>query len=167
MEAALATVIVGTGVLAIVAAQQAYHRKNDWAQRTSTAVLLANELRELMLTLPVYDPINGRTAVGPPVGVPVSGYTNIMNFTGPVTGGFGAGMTFNPPIDARCQPIANMAGWTQTILVENVLPNYLSGTAQPLGTTDIVRVTATINYLRPGDTAPETITTVSWILPSQ
>ena len=36
IEAALTTAIVGTGVLSIMAAQQAYLRKNDWAQRAGT-----------------------------------------------------------------------------------------------------------------------------------
>ena len=65
MEAALTTVIVGTGVLAIVSAQQAYHQKNDWAQRTATGLLLANELRELTLTLPQHDPFTGVDNLGP------------------------------------------------------------------------------------------------------
>ena len=64
IEASLTTVIIGTGVLAILAAQQAYHRKNDWAQRTGTAVLLANEIRELTLPMPQHDPFNP-TVMGP------------------------------------------------------------------------------------------------------
>jgi len=65
METALATVIVGTGVLAILAAQQAYHQKNDWAMRNATAIRLANELRELTLTLPMHDPLTGTDVMGP------------------------------------------------------------------------------------------------------
>ena len=47
-----------------MSAQQAYLRKNVWAQRTGTAVLLANELRELTLSLPMHDPITPDT-MGP------------------------------------------------------------------------------------------------------
>ena len=54
IEAALTTVIIGTGVLAIVGAQQAYHQKNAWAQRTGTAMLLANEIREMTMPLPIF-----------------------------------------------------------------------------------------------------------------
>ena len=56
IEATLATVIVATGVLALVEAQQAYHVKNDFAVRQSTAFLLANEIRELMANRPLLDP---------------------------------------------------------------------------------------------------------------
>ena len=65
IEASLTTVIIGTGVLAIVAAQQAYHQKNNWSTRTSTAMLLANELRERTLALPLHDPITGKSNYGP------------------------------------------------------------------------------------------------------
>ena len=68
IEASLTTIIVGTGVLAILAAQQAFHKKNDWAQRSGTAMLLANELREFTLSLPQHDPITGDTNMGPELG---------------------------------------------------------------------------------------------------
>ena len=68
IESALTTIIIGTGVLAILAAQQAYHMKNNWASRTSTGMLLANELRERTLSLPLHDPITGSATLGPEAG---------------------------------------------------------------------------------------------------
>ena len=123
--------------LAILSAQQAYHRKNDWAQRTGTAVLLANEIRELTLTLPQHDPYSP-THMGPETGeTSVALYDDLDDFAGPVTAGYGAGVTFDGPINALRQPITNMTGWRQVVKVENVLADNISSTfTQPLGTTE-------------------------------
>ena len=59
IEAALATVIVGTGVLAIVEAQQAFLSKNRWSTHTSTAMFLANELREMTRNMARHDQFSG------------------------------------------------------------------------------------------------------------
>lgn len=167
IEAALTTVIIGTGVLAIVAAQQAYHRKNDWAQRTGTAVLLANELRELTLTLPMHDPLTGRSHMGPEPGeTSVLHYDDLDDFAGVVDGdGKGAGLVFSPPINALRQPIPDMEGWTQIIRVENVLPNNIASTfTQPLGSTDLMRVSVTVTHRKPGEPEPMTLTTLIWVV---
>jgi hypothetical protein len=166
IEAALATVIVGTGVLAIIAAQQAYHRKNDWAQRTGTAMLLANEVRELTLTLPQHDPITGDSNMGPETGESgVASYDDLDDFAGVVTAGKGAGVTFDPPINALRQAIPDMARWSQFVRVDNVLPDNISSTfTQPLGTTDLMRVTVTVMYQAPNAAEATPISTVTWVV---
>jgi len=171
IEAALTTVIVGTGVLAIVSAQQAYHMKNDWAQRTATGLSLANELRELTLTLPLNDPITGMANLGPEPGeTTITQYDDVDDFAGAVdAAGMGAGLTFDPPVNALRQVINEMAGWSQQIVVENVLDSNISaGFTQPLGTTDLMRVTVTVLYESPTDTnqgfGPSPVTTLSWII---
>ena len=165
IEAALTTVIVGTGVLAIVAAQQAYHRKNDWAQRTGTAVLLANELRELTLTLPQHDPIDP-THMGPESNeTSVSQYDDLDDFAGTVTSGVGSGTTFSPPINALKQTVPNLNGWSQTISVANVLDDNISTTfTQPLGTTRLMRVSVDIYYQAPGAATPMLMTNLTWVV---
>jgi hypothetical protein len=57
VETALATVIVGTGVLAIVSAQQVLLEKNEWSSMMSTATWLGNAIREMTLNLPPPKPI--------------------------------------------------------------------------------------------------------------
>ncbi len=169
IEAALATVIVGTGVLAILAAQQAYHNKNDWAQRTGTAMLLANELRELTLTLPQHDPFTGTSNLGPEADEPtVADFDDLDDFAGPVdVTGFGPGIVFTPPINALRQQIPNMNGWSQFIEVVNVLPDNISAAApqaQPVGATDLMRVTVTVSYQAPTEAQPSTLTQLSWVV---
>ena len=168
IETALATVIVGTGVLSIMAAQQAYHRKNDWAQRTGAALLLANELRELTLTLPMHDPITGTASMGPEADeITVGDYDDLDDFAGVVTLGQGAGIVFDPPINALSLPIDDLDGWTQRIDVHNVLPQNISVSdelTQPLGTTDMMRINVTVFYQGPRDDEPITMTTLTWVV---
>ena len=168
IEAALTTVIVGTGVLAIVAAQQAYHEKNVWAQRSSTGVLLCNELRELTLTLPMHDPFTGNATVGPEGNEDtVADYDDLDDFAGAVdaTTGLGAGVTFAPPINALRNQVADLPGWSQFIQVESVLQDNISSTfTQPLGTTPLMRVTVTSRYQGPNDDSPTTVAQLSWVV---
>ncbi len=171
IEAALTTVIISTGVLAILAAQQAFHRKNDWSQRVGTGMQLANELREMTMVLPLNDPITGSANLGPEDGeASVADFDDLDDFAGAVAeSGYGAGITFDPPINALRQEIENMPGWSQKIEVANVLPDNISATTtQPLGTTEMMRVKVTVYYQSPQDVKaniePRVITTLSWVV---
>ena len=64
LETALATIIVGVGVLSIVAAQQAFHIQNAWSTHASIATALGNEIREMTLNLPRHDPVTGQAFWG-------------------------------------------------------------------------------------------------------
>ena len=166
LEASLTIIIIGTGVLAILAAQQAFHRQNDWAQRTNNAMLLANELRELTLPLPLNDPITGTTTVGPEAGeTVVTDYDDVDDFAGPLVLSSRHGTIFDPPINALCQEIADLPGWSQLIEVVNVDPDDISAaTGVPLGTTDMMRVRVSVRYKSPRDSAPRTITQLTWVI---
>ncbi|MBI1338429.1 MAG: hypothetical protein GC164_15915 [Phycisphaera sp.] len=179
IEAALTTVIIGTGVLAIVAAQQAYTRKNDWAQRSGTAMLLANEIREMTLPLPIHDPITGSANLGPEtnetggatvtdpelLGQYAANFDDLDDFAGVQdTGGEWSGITFDPPINALAQTVSGMTGWSQHVKVENVLPTNISSTyTQPLGSTDLYRVTVEVYYQSPQDATPMKLTELVWV----
>jgi hypothetical protein len=155
IETALAVIIVGTGVLAILAAQQAYHQHNMWSQRIGTALLLANEMRELTMNLPRFDPITGEDTFGPEANEPtVMQYDDLDDFHG---------ATFAPPIDAHRLAIPNMDRWTQMVTVENVLPNMVNGTAVPNNSTDVVRITCRVLYQGPTMNEPQEITRLTWI----
>ena len=168
IEASLTTVIIGTGVLAILSAQQAYHMQNNWASRTSTAMLLANELRERTLSLPLHDPITGAANLGPEIDetVPLA-YDDLDDFAGNVVAGVGAGQTFNPPINALGLSLTELDKWTQTIKVEKV-PSDQVDTSFPLrldtGVSDMFRVTVAVLYRNPQTNADEAVTELSWIV---
>lgn len=168
IEAALTTVIIGTGVLAILAAQQAYHMKNNWATRTSTAMLLANELRERTLSMPLHDPITGIATLGPELDetVPLA-YDDLDDFAGTVTAGIGAGQSFNPPINALGLQLSDLDAWTQNIKVEKVPSDHVD-TSFPLrldtGVSDMFRVTVSVLYRNPTTNADEAVTELTWLV---
>jgi len=168
IEAALTTVIVGTGVLAIVAAQQAYHVKNDWAQRTGTAQMLANEIREMTLHLPVHDPASGSANLGPEANEPtVRDYDDLDDFGGPVDAlNFSQGLTFSPPINALGDEVPGMDRWAQLVSVERVLLSNIDTTqgVSWLTADAATRVTVTVTYTEPGAQEPNPLTTLTWLV---
>lgn len=176
IEAALTTVIVGTGVLAIVAAQQAYHIKNNWAQRTGTGLLLANEIRELTLSLPLHDPITGDDSIGAEPNEPsIEQYDDLDDFAGNSTNPIGvdgkqsAATVFDPPRNALREVISDMTGWSQEVWVEAVSPDNLGGDGvgdtyglDELGT--LMRVTVRVLYQKPQADEPMEIARLRWVV---
>ncbi len=168
IETALATIIVGVGVVAIVSAQQAFHIKNNWSTHASTATLLGNEIREMTLNLSRYDPVTSQAYWGSePNEAWVGDFDDIDDFDGD-----GGGLIFsadfdppNGPINAQREVIANMPGWTQIVEVYNVDPFDITS-IQPDGTTNMLRVEVVVTYQAPSDATPREMTRVSWITPN-
>ncbi len=165
IETALATVIVGTGVLAIVSAQQAFHIKNNWSTHASTATLLGNEIREMTLSLPRHDPVNGLAYWGAePNELWVGDFDDVDDFDGDDDGLIFSAALGNGPINARREVIANMDGWSQIVRVYNIDPFNITS-IQPNGTTNLLRVEVVVTYQAPTDANPRKMTRVSWITP--
>jgi len=169
LETALAIIIVGVGVLAIVSAQQAFHKKNMWSTHASTGTWMANEIREMMLSLPRHDPVTGTATWGPEANeVSVEDFDDLDDFDGSL----GEGTIFssadnNGPINARRQIIANMDGWSQTVRVYNIDPTDITADYDEGldGTTDMMIVEVVVEYLGPTDAAPWEVVKMSWISP--
>lgn len=142
IEVVIAVSILGTAVLGLFYAQHAFHSGNGEAAEQTTALGLANELREMTLTLPLIDPINPTGTFGPESDeTEVAHYDDVDDFDGPG----GSGITFHPPIDAGGLAIDEMGGWSQTIVVESVNPSDLSGAAVADGSTELMRITVTVS----------------------
>ncbi len=164
IETSLATIIVGVGVLAMVAAQQAFHQKNSWSTHVSTATWLGNEIREMTWNLPRHDPVTGDTMWGPePNEAWLGDFDDLDDFDGwiftadsnPVSG----------PINARREIITNMNGWSQTVRVFQVDPfNIVGNPTDPLQYLILIEVS--VQYQGPNDATPDEITRVSWIAPN-
>lgn len=210
IETALATVIIGVGVLALVDSQRAFLASNAWSTQTATANYLANEIRELTRRLPKHDPVNG-------LYVDAAG---VLRGWGPRTTDVGAqdfayitafdGLTFSSsgsagwadgnlpgPIDAFGTTIPDvdgngnvrmtssntpmpLQGWSQSVSVVKVDPfnnsrTYVSNaTLAADGSTGFkglaidqfpLRVTVTVRYRGPFDSADTDMGSVSWIVP--
>jgi hypothetical protein len=168
IETALATIIVGIGVLAMVSAQSAFHQKNAWSTHASIATHLGNEIREMTWNLPRYDPVTGDAYWGPEGDNEASfeDYDDLDDFDG-----LGGGLVFSPPINAQRRVIANMDGWSQTVRVFNVDPYNIVFNSDTLigvevdGTTDTIAMEVTIHYQAPSAVEPMEMTRITWISP--
>ena len=168
IETALATIIVGIGVLAMVSAQSAFHQKNAWSTHASIATHLGNEIREMTWNMPRYDPVTGDAHWGPEGDNEASfeDYDDLDDFDG-----LGGGLVFQPPINAQRRVISNMEGWSQTVRVFSVDPynivfdgNTLAG-VEVDGTTDTIAMEVTIHYQSPAAQEPMEMTRITWISP--
>ena len=165
IEAALATVIIGTGVLAMISAQQVLLQKNEWSTMTSTATWLGNEIREMTLNLPRHDPVTGNGYWGPEDDESsVEDFDDVDDFDG-----FGEGLVFaanlqNGPINAARQVIGDMDGWEQVVTVESV-DQFDILTPLEDGSTEMVRVEVLVRYQGPEDPQPIEMTRIRWIAP--
>lgn len=168
VETALATIIIGVGVLAILSAQQAFHQKNSWSTHAATAMRLGNEIREMSLNLPRHDPVTGMATWGPETNeLGVWDFDDLDDFDGDD----GDGLVFsadlgNGPIDARREIIDNMPGWSQTVRVFNVDPFDITDDEFADGATNMLTVEVTVHYQGPNDLEPTEMTRVSWISPN-
>ncbi|MHC4413909.1 MAG: type IV pilus modification PilV family protein [Planctomycetota bacterium] len=167
IETALATIIVGVGVLAMVAAQQAFHKKNAWSTHASTATALANEIREMTWNLPQHDPVTGDAFWGPEGDneFSVEDFDDLDDFDGS-----GGGLIFsaefdNGPINARREVIPNMDGWSQTVRVFNVDPFNITDQVGDF-TSNVLAVEVLVEYQAPSEAEATEMTRVMWIAPN-
>lgn len=208
IETALATVIIGVGVLALVDSQRAFLASNAWSTQTATANYLANEIRELTRRMPRHDPVNGlymdsgtlrgwaprSTDAGPQDFTYVTAFDG-MTFTSSGTTGWADG-NMPGPIDAFGTVIPDvdgngvvrmsggtpmpLQGWSQTVTVRKIDPfnnsraytsNATLGADASTGFRGLtidqfpLRVTVTVRYRGPFDSADTDMATVSWIVP--
>ncbi|HRP63604.1 MAG TPA: hypothetical protein PK400_09950 [Phycisphaerales bacterium] len=162
IETALATVIIGVGVLAIVAAQQAFHSQNAWSVHAATATRLGNEIREMTLNLPRHDPVTGTAYWGAePHEATLADYNDLDDFDNLI---FSAALG-NGPVNARREIIPNMTGWAQIVYVDKVDPfNINSAPSNPEHY--LMRIEVVVTYQGPADEEPSEVLSVSWIAPN-
>ncbi|HVT90162.1 MAG TPA: prepilin-type N-terminal cleavage/methylation domain-containing protein [Tepidisphaeraceae bacterium] len=166
IETALATVIVGVGIVAMMQLFAACTFETRASAQMSTATLLASNIQEAMGGLTFADPSVGHTHFGKETGETLATFNDIDDFD--------AG-SFNPPIDSLRQQIPTMSKYTQVVSVWPVYPYNLSSNnsevlpGSPIKAanyptyTGAVRVRVRIMYAaNPTDVASE-IYQASWI----
>ena len=161
IEAALATAIVGVGILSMVKLVSACTQGNSLAKQVTVATLLADHIQEAMAGLPINDPYLVNTYFGPEPGETLPTFNDIDDFDG---------SSFNPPIDSMRNRLVQFPQYTQAVSVWPVLPGQLNGNTNPTAPTipkstytGAVRVTVRILYQRvPTEPAAEVYRT-SWI----
>ena len=154
METALATILVGLSVLAVVQLITAVTQQSFVAQKTTTGLMLANNVHELMNGL-AYNDAKAGNHLGPlDVTIPFTQWKDVQSFNG-----FAA----SPPVDAHGQTIPNMTGWKQSITVKHVNPGsfQLTDSLATDAACNLDRVIVTISYNSAGAWVP--IITTEWL----
>jgi len=137
MEASLVTVVIGVGVVAMLQLLAAGTMANGYSNEQTAAVNLANNIHEIALGLPFYDP-DTLPKTTPAWSTPEAGDTafdDILDLDG---------KTFNPPIDVNRNSIANSDTWTQQVSVRTVGGDQLSSVRPNTVAEPTVLVTVTI-----------------------
>lgn len=142
---AIAIVIIGVGVAAIMQLATVCAFQNRAASQMTSAVLLAENIRELLADLPLNDPTVGSTHFGPEAGETLQSYDDVNDFDG---------LTISPVIDASRTPLEGFDGYSQSIVVVPVnstqLSGNLTGTQISKSTyTGTVRLTINISHTDP------------------
>ena len=167
IESAMAIVIVATGVLAMVAAQQAWHQQNAWAERAAIGARLGNEIREMTFHIPRHDPVTGSATWGPEANeMDAADYDDLDDFDGLSGSGLVlSGLDGSGPVNAMRELIPGMSQWTQTVRVRNIDPANINVDVADAAS-NMMRVEVTIDWHGPGAVAPTTVTRVNWIAPN-
>jgi type II secretory pathway pseudopilin PulG len=151
IEAALATVIVGVGIMAMMQLFAVCTQNNAYASHETTAMLLANNIQETMASLPFNDPIQGQKYFGPEPNETTATWNDVDDFDG---------ASFNPPIDSMRNTLTNMAQYTQDVDVVPVDPDQL--TSVQASYTGAVRITVKIYYQANASAAKQEVYRISW-----
>jgi hypothetical protein len=161
MEAALATIIVGVGITAMMALVGALTGQNATATKMTTAMLLASHVQECMEGLSFNDPAYASAYFGPEPGEMLASFNDVDDFDG---------QSLSPPIDAARQPIAALSQYTQVVTVLPVFANKLNTNTNPLSLdlpktayTGAVRVMVRVLYKRHPSVPAEEVYRTSWI----
>ncbi|MDB5297355.1 MAG: hypothetical protein JWO31_3338 [Phycisphaerales bacterium] len=127
--------VIGFGVVATLQLLAAGTVSNAAGNELTTAVQLANNVREISLGLAFYDPQSPTQWVSREA--TVAAYDNLLDLDG---------QAFDPPLNGARTPIASMATWAQKVDVQPVSEtNY--ATAVPRTTSvRTARVTVTIEH---------------------
>lgn len=137
IEVAVATVIVGTGIMALMVAAGSATRINDSGKKLTQSVFLAQELREWTLRLPFSDPDpadqgNPPGSDGSDPQVFVDDLDDLMD------------VTYSPPRDGQGSAIADMTDWSQTITLTWRDPSDLA-TVVSAGSSDFIHVQVSLS----------------------
>lgn len=153
LETALATVIVGVGVVGTMSLLAACTAQNRGGARTTTAIFLAQSTQEMLADLPFNDPSGA--GFGREEGGGILTWNDIDDFHG-----WDSSANGGVPLDARRQPLTGLDNYTQVVSVTEVSPANL---ALALPGADCKRVTVRVLYGERTGRAQQEVYRTSWI----
>lgn len=116
IETALATIIIGTGIIATMQLMAAGTMSNSAATELTTAINLANNVHEIAVGLPFVNSANPNSTTFKDAGGPVN-YTYLWDMNGD---------SYSPPLDVTRNTISGYGNWTQKVTVQSVDPTALT-----------------------------------------
>ncbi len=151
IETAVAIVVVGLGVAAILVSTAAGSRANNHGKKLTQATFLAQEVREWTLRLPFsdQDPADANNPPGPDGTDPQTFVDDLDD----LLGNDRTGVTYDPPRSGTCpgiptnylgDPIGDMVGWSQHIDLTWRSQNDLNSIVAD-GASDLVYVEVTVS----------------------
>lgn len=150
IETAVAVVLVGLGVTALLVSTASGTRANDAGKKLSDATFLAQEIREWTLRIPFTDPDESDPLPGPDGSDPqtfIDDLDDLLGFDG-------AGVTYDPPRNANCtqipsnyigQAISDMDGWSQHVNLTWRDPDDLRSIVAH-GSSDVIYVEVAVSW---------------------
>ena len=126
IEAALVTVIIGVGVVGMLELLAVGTETNSDGTELTTAMNLANNVREIALGMDFYDPQDTadgsaeRPKTWNTKEATVKDYDNVLDLDDCV---------FNPPLNGMRDPMDGYKSWTQIVKVESVFDENLASVA--------------------------------------
>ena len=147
IEAAMVTVIIGVGVVGMLELLAAGTMSNTKGTELTTAINLANNIREVTLGMQFVDP--EQPTIWSTKEATTAAYDDVKDLDG---------CEFSPPLDVRRQPIASYVNWKQVIRVDTVDPNNVK---LALTTKDAREVTARVTVTIQHQNAD--VYTMSWL----
>jgi hypothetical protein len=152
VEAALTTMIVGLGTVAMMGLLTTGTNSNQTAANLTVAINLADDIHELCDRLPFAKP-GASPAWGIPSGATLSQLmvNGTVNANGDITWldgqTFGANSSPAGPVDGTFSTIPGMSGWTQAVAVNSVsMTNITTNVTYSLVNNQMSRVTVTISH---------------------
>jgi type II secretory pathway pseudopilin PulG len=153
IEAAMTTVIIGVGCVAMLRLLGAGTLANNDGAELTTGMNLAGNIRELLTGVHYSDPTSPSHWGAESGETSATAYNDLDDFDG---------KSFSPPIDARRQSLgSNYSDWTQSVKIETIKPDSLSTTISHLNLTPDLRPTCrcTVTVTHNG----KTVYTQNWI----
>ena len=129
----MVTVIIGVGCIGMLQLLASGTVTNNEGTELTMGINLASSIREMSLGMAYYDP--QQPTVWNTKEATVAQWDNIMDLDG---------AAFNPPIDARRNPLSGYNAWTQAIEVESVSEENVSVVVPDTMTQPMARVTVTV-----------------------
>jgi len=146
-EIMIAIIFLGLAIAALLGTNRVLTQSNAAAIELSTAEFLTEQLRELTILLPAYDPQEGIDSFGREEAL-LANYDDIDDFDD---------APFSPPINADRQPINSLASYRQTVTVQKVSPFNFALDVADIDSSPFLKVTVKIYF------NAKLVSSTSWI----